>query len=291
MTRGTVRRARWPLYVLEALELGVFMIAASASAIVLFHPASPVVSGVPLRARQILMGLAMGATAIGLIHSPWGRRSGAHMNPGVTLAFLRLGKIAPSDALGYIAFQFAGGTAAMVFMRLLFERALMDGAVRYVATVPAGSGARAVLIAWLAEFAMAWLLMMTVLVTGNRPRASRFTGVLAGALVATYIVVEAPLSGMSINPARTFASAIVGDIWTAWWIYFSAPPLGMLAAAQLYVWLAGTSRVYCAKLYHDRTSPCPFRCRFHELLVGDGHADAAPAAPPIITTTSTGPLR
>ena len=88
------------------------------------------------------------------------------------------------------------------------------------------------------------------------------SGVFAGILVATYITVEAPLSGMSMNPARTFGSALPAHMWRDWWIYFSAPPLGMIAAARTYVKLAGVNNVICAKLHHGSAETCIFRCGY-----------------------------
>ncbi|MBZ0251925.1 MAG: aquaporin, partial [Candidatus Methylomirabilis sp.] len=99
----------------------------------------------------------------------------------------------------------------------------------------------------------------------NHPRLSKRTPLLAGALVALYIAVEAPLSGMSMNPARSFGSAVSAMNWTAIWIYFTAPVVGMLAASEVYVRRMGGLRVYCAKLNHHNQEPCIFRCRFGEL--------------------------
>src|SRR5918995_1257232 len=106
--------AHWPEYLIEAICLALFMISAAAVATLLQHPDSPLADliGTPLLQR-VPMGLAMGLTAAALIYSPLGARSGAHMNPSVTLTFLRLGKIAPIDAAGYVAAQFAGGIAGV----------------------------------------------------------------------------------------------------------------------------------------------------------------------------------
>jgi aquaporin Z len=101
-------------------------------------------------------------------------------------------------------------------------------------------------------------MMTMVLVTSNAARLAPYTGVFAGLLVWAYISLEAPLSGMSMNPARSFGSAIVGHVWTALWIYFTAPPLGMLAAAALYTRRHGAGSVFCAKLYHDENMRCIF---------------------------------
>lgn len=103
--------------------------------------------------------------------------------------------------------------------------------------------------------------MMAVLIASNTSALARFTGLFAGALVATYIIVEAPLSGMSMNPARTVASAVPAAMWVALWIYFTAPLLGMLAAAELYR-RVGHRSVACAKLHHRNGYRCIFRCAY-----------------------------
>jgi aquaporin Z len=77
-------------------------------------------------------------------------------------------------------------------------------------------------------------------------------------LVALYITFEAPFSGMSMNPARTFASALPGATWTALWIYFTAPVLGMFTAAALYKCFASTSQAGCAKMHHSLRHRCIF---------------------------------
>jgi aquaporin Z len=106
--------------------------------------------------------------------------------------------------------------------------------------------------------------MFTVLTVNNVPRLAPYTGLAVGSLVALYITLEEPLSGMSMNPARTFASAVAGGQWAGIWVYFTAPPLGMLAAAQAYVRLRGTMRVRCAKYHHDDA----YRCIFCEFQAG-----------------------
>jgi aquaporin Z len=217
---------------IEAAALGTFMVSASVFTVIFEHPASPFRAAIPSGdARRLLIGIAMGLTAIGLIYSPWGRRSGAHMNPAVTLAMWRLGKVPGMQAAAYIAAQFAGGVAGMLAARLMLGSALEHPAVNFVVTVPGSAGPAA---AFVAELAISSALMLAVLVASNTPRLDRYAGVVAGTLVATWIFLEAPLSGMSMNPARTFASAAVGNVWDSWWIYFTAPPTGMLAAASLY---------------------------------------------------------
>jgi aquaporin Z len=101
-------------------------------------------------------------------------------------------------------------------------------------------------------------MMSLVLYSSNHHRLDRFTGLFAGLLLAIYITVEAPFSGMSMNAARSFGSALSAEIWTGFWIYVSAPPLGMLAAAELYLWRKGNSAVKCCKLHHNNEKRCIF---------------------------------
>jgi aquaporin Z len=253
-------RKHWPEYLMEATELGLFMIAACFFTVLLFHPVSPVAEAIttePL--RRVLMGAAMGLTAIAIIFSPMGKRSGAHFNPAVTLTFLRLGKVEPWDAAFYTLFQFIGGIAGVLVAYLLFGSLVADQSVNFAATVPGPTGP---LPAFLAELAITFILMSVILTVSNTKRLSRWTGIFAGALVATYISIESPISGMSMNPARTFGSAAVGSIWTSLWIYFTAPPLGMLLAAETYKRVKENHSVACAKLHHQNNKRCIFRCNF-----------------------------
>lgn len=133
---------RVPLWIIDGALLGLFMLAVGVFAGLLYSPASPMYPLVPGElARGALMGLAMGATAITLIYSPLGSRSGAHMNPAVTLAFLRLGRVRPLDATGYIACQFAGGLAGTLLGGTIMGTLFTDDPVRYAPTTPSDHGA------------------------------------------------------------------------------------------------------------------------------------------------------
>ena len=255
--------AHWPEYAIEAFCLGTFMLSAAVFATLIYHPGYPLARAIadPI-GRNALMGLAMGSTAVALIFSPWGKRSGAHMNPATTLAFLRLGKVAPWDAAFYVAAQFAGGIAGTYAAFLILGQAIADPAVDWVVTVPGQRGAAA---AFLAEVAIAYVLLLTVLTVSNVKRLARWTGVFAGALVALYITFEAPVSGMSMNPARTFGSAVWAGRYDALWVYFTAPVLGMLLAAETFLGIGRARLVHCAKFHHDNTQRCIFNCRYGEL--------------------------
>jgi glycerol uptake facilitator-like aquaporin len=99
-------KEHWPEYLMEAAGLGIFMVSACVFGALLEYPVSPVHQTIrdPI-VRRILMGLARGLTAVGLIYSPWGKQSGAHFNPAITLTFCWLGKVKAWDACFYTVAQ------------------------------------------------------------------------------------------------------------------------------------------------------------------------------------------
>jgi aquaporin Z len=254
--------SHWPEYLLEALGLGLFMLSACAFTVLLEHPSSAARQALDDGLlRRLLIGIAMGLTAIALIYSPIGRRSGAHMNPAVTFTFWRLGRVQTWDAVFYVVFQFLGGLVGVLLAAWALGRMLIaDAAVNYAVTVSGMAGRWA---AFAAELAISCGLMLVVLLASNRPALNRYTGLLAGVLIAGYITFEAPLSGMSMNPARSLASALPARAWADLWIYFVAPPLGMLLAAELYLLWRGQQSVLCCKLHHENDARCIFKCRYH----------------------------
>jgi aquaporin Z len=256
MTTNAGRNAalHWPEYLIEAALLCLFMISACAFTVLLELPTSPVRQAISEPAvRRLLTGLAMGTTAIALIYSPWGKQSGAHFNPSTTLTFWWLGKVRARDAAWYIAAQFVGGAVGVMIAHAFLGPRLADPSTHFAATVPGAAGSVA---AFIAETVISFVLMSVILRVSNHASWARYTGLFAGALVAIYITFESPLSGMSMNPARTFGSAVAAGDWTALWLYFTAPPLGMLAAALLYVRRYGARRVICAKLHHQNDKRC-----------------------------------
>jgi len=256
-------QVHWPEYFMEATELALFMISACVFTTLLEFPGSPVRGLLPNPVlRRLLNGIAMGLTLLLLVHSRWGKQSGAHMNPTVTLMFFRLGKVGGWDALFYSVFQFLGGISGVLFAYGILGSALAHPPVNFIVTEPGRWGTG---MAFGAEIAITFLMALTVLVTSNHKALSRFTPYFAATLLAFYIFLEAPYSGMSLNPARTFGSSIVAQNFRSIWIYFAAPALGMLLAGELFL-LFGTKRgVFCAKFHHDNKMRCIFRCRYHEL--------------------------
>src|SRR5262249_44673471 len=123
-------------------------------------------------------------------------------------------------------------------------------------------------VAFVAEACISAVLMFVVLSLSGHSRFSRFTGLAAGSLVGLYISFESPLSGMSLNPPRTFSSPAPGMQWDHYWIYMFAPTLGMLLGAQVFLAIQGGRRLACAKLLHTNDSRC-IHCGFQPTSAGD----------------------
>jgi aquaporin Z len=242
----------WPEYLAEAGLLGALMVVACVVGVALGHPDSAAVQALPEPlARRALFGLAMGATVVAITYSPPGKRSGGHINPAITLAFLALRKVTARDAALYVTAQVAGATGGVLVAWALLRTRLSHPAVHFVTTRP---GPRGAIAAFGAEVAMSFVLM-TVVLAVSASRRQAWTGVCAGVLVAVYVALEAPISGMSMNPARSLGSALPAGELDVLWIYLLAPPLGMLSAAATMRRRAARA---CAKLRHAPDVPCIF---------------------------------
>ena len=190
----TSLREHWRHYAIEAAALGAFMAVAGIVAVALAKLPDPLRSLMTAHAalHRLFFGTAMGLTAIAIIYSPWGRTSGAHINPAVTLTYFLLGKIKFYDALFYVAAQFVGATIVFAAVARLLEPAIAQPNIHYVVTQPGTFGS---FVALSAEFAIAFVMMTTILYVSNSSRFARYTGLCAGVLVAAYVTFEAPLSG------------------------------------------------------------------------------------------------
>jgi aquaporin Z len=250
-------RFHWPEYLMEAAEVALYLFLTCLFAGLLLSPTSPIrhVLVRPIGVRA-LMGLAVGVTVVAIVLSPWGQRSGGHFNPALTVAFYRLGKMDLPDALLYVVAPFSGAIVGVSVARFLLPDTIGRRAVRYAVTAP---GVRGTALAFIAELTISFVLMSTILVASNRERLARYTPYLVGVLYATFITLESPLSGMSMNPARSFGPALHTSYWHAIWLYFAAPTLGMLVAAEVFLRSRDGFQPYCAKLHHANNKRCIFR--------------------------------
>lgn len=218
---------------MEALGLAIFMISACFFSALLESQSSQVHRALADSSdRVLIMGIMMGLTALFIFYSPFTSPSGSQINPAVTIAFLRLGKIQKWDAIYYIIFQFIGGTLAVYIMAGLMGDMLTASPVNFAVTVPGKHGLWA---AAFAEFFIAFIMMCTVLFTSDHKKLKKYTRMIAAFLVCINVIVAGPVSGFGMNPARTFASALPANTWTAFWIYLFIPVIAMLCAAEYYL--------------------------------------------------------
>src|SRR5437764_12165137 len=168
----------WPEYLIEAGALSTFMLSACTFSAVLEHPASPLHQAIASAVvRRCLMGVLMGATAIAIIYSRWGKRSGAQMNPSVTLSFLSLGRISRRDALFYVGAQFVGGALGVGIASTLLGKWISHQSVNYAVPKPEGAG---IAIAFMAEFVISFVLFLLGRPCNAPPKVLPFSGLLLG---------------------------------------------------------------------------------------------------------------
>jgi len=190
---------------MEAGELALYMFLTCTFATLVQHPASParqLISSAIF--RRTLMGLAIGATVVAIVLTPWGKQSGGHFNPAMTITFYWLRKVALWDAAFYIVAQFSGATIGVAIAAYVSRGALENDAIRSAVTVPGVYGNTGAIIG---ELTISFVLMITILVVSNHGTLARHTPYFVGGLYAIYITFETPLSGMSMNPARSFGPA------------------------------------------------------------------------------------
>lgn len=236
------------MYLMEAFGLAIFMVSACFFSAMLFSPKSSWYHFFPNNmVRNILMGPMMGLTALFIFYSPVTAPSGAHINPAVTVTFLRLGKISKENAAFYMLFQFIGGTVAVFVMQWLIGKTLTDSPVNSAVTVPGKVGA---LNAAITEFFIAFIMISMVLFTSASKQLKKHTRKIAACLVCCYVIFAGPISGFGMNPARSFASAFPSGIYTAFWIYMLIPFAGMLAAAECFVSIQSVKRKCRLKIVH-----------------------------------------
>ncbi|MEJ2375648.1 MAG: aquaporin [Pseudolabrys sp.] len=202
-------------------------------------------------ARRFITGFLFGSTGMLITLSPLGKESGAHINPAVTLAFWLMGRMQARHALGYVTCQLAGALIGAVPLLLW---GAMGESVIFGATVPGASyGTTWVLLGEaVTTFALVFGLFYFL-----RDRALRvYTPALFPPLYAIMVWLEAPISGTSTNPARSFGPALISGDWQGWWIYWLGPLIGTLLGVAVYLG-AGWERhmIEVAKLYHFGHDP------------------------------------
>ena len=228
---GPARRPAVPAGPVAAEALGTALLIAVGCSLVIadFGTGSAVARLLPsAAARRALTGLLFGTTGALIALSPIGRWSGAHLNPVVTLAFWLRGRMPGAVAAAYVGAQALGAIAGA--LPLLLWRS-MGRSVLYAATTPGPAGPTLALLGEAGATAALIAGLFTFL--GHR-RMRPFTPALFPPLYAILVLVEAPLSGTSTNPARSLGPGLVGGTLGSYWLYVAGPLLGTLLV--LAVW-------------------------------------------------------
>jgi aquaporin Z len=221
-------------YCYEGLGLGIFMFSAGFFDALIDSPNLPIRQHIHSAfMRRFLIGLTMGLTALYIFNAPFGKKSGAYINPAVTLVQYRLQNIDRKDAFFYVLFQFIGGTLGMYLVYLVMPVLISSTAINYIVTQPGAAGTT---VAFILEFIISCLMICTVLFTSDNIHLAKYTSYFVAILITLFITFEAPYSGMSMNPARTFSSAIISNQWKVFWLYCIAPIGGMLFGERIFVW-------------------------------------------------------
>lgn len=233
-----------------------FMVAWGLSAVVFVMSASsPMLSLVPIyRVRLLLTGILFAAGGTLVVYSPLGQRSGGHINPAVSLTFWMLGKMGGRDLALYSLAQFLGGLAGAGLVKFLWGgwAASVNAGVTMPAPWISPAGAAGV------ELLITGSLLLVILFFVSHPKLHPWTGFAAGVWVAFLVFAEAPVTGTSLNPARSLGPAVVTGTYRNLWVYFLGPLGGATATALLWkpTVIAGLRPVFCAKLFHTGRYPC-----------------------------------
>jgi aquaporin Z len=236
--------AHGDLFLAELIGTAILVLVGLSLVIFMFGAGTPMARLIPDEAlRRLVTGFLFGSTGALIALSPIGKVSGAHINPVVSLGFFLVGKLHAPAACGYICAQLAGGLLGAL---PLLAWGAMGRSVSFGATVPGPgySTSQALFGEVITTFAMVTLLYLFLSFRESRP----FTPALFPVLYAVMVCLEAPISGTSTNPARSFGPSIVSGSWQAWWIYWVGPLVGMIAAVALCSRFV--TRIEVAKLYH-----------------------------------------
>lgn len=225
-TSTATRGAKWRAAAAEAI--GVFgLVFAGCGAII-----SDAITGGA--AGHVGISLTFGLIITAMIYA-LGHISGAHFNPAVTIAFTAARHFPLALAPLYLAAQFTGAVAASAVLRLLFGPVANLGA-----TVPrAGAGQSLVL-----EGILTFFLMFVIMAVATDTRAVGQAAALAiGGTVALEALFAGPISGASMNPARSLGPALLSGTWDAQWLYIVGPVAGALLGALTYQLVRGDAAV------------------------------------------------
>jgi aquaporin Z len=249
-------KPNWSEYGAEACGTGFNLLVGISAGVLNFSPDFPIAHLIPSPSlRLLLTGLIYAGSGSLFAITPLGKLSGAHINPSVSIAFFARGKMHLHDLAGYLAAQFAGAIVGAWLLVILWQGHAAD--VHDGVTAP-GPG-YPIWFVFAAEFGMTLMLVLAIFAFLSSHRLMRWTPLMTWLLVAILAWLGAPVSGTSLNPARSFGPSLITWFWSYQWLYWIAPPLGGLCAVVLFRVIARDRKVLTGKLFHVAHYPCIFR--------------------------------
>lgn len=247
-------KSDWKLFVAEAIGTGLLLFFGLSFVIFNWGEGSPVADIIPSEPlRRFVTGFLFGTVGCLVTISPVGKYSGAHINPAVTLAFWLRGRISSGTMIGYIIAQLIGGVLGTI--PLLFW-GKQGESVGYGITLPGEAG---LIPAFWGEIIATACLIIYLYIFIGRKNLRNYTPYGIPFLYAILVWLEAPLSGCSTNPARSFAPALVAEDFTDHWLYWVAPIVGTVVVSLFFRWrrINRAYKMEAARVsYHDHpTSP------------------------------------
>jgi len=239
----------WPEYGAELLGTA-FLIFAGLSAVTFdFSAGSPLATVLPDGGiRRLITGLLFAGSGSLVAISPLGKLSGAHINPAISLAFWLHGKMHHHDLVGYIVSQFLGAALGAGLLVLVWR----DRAASVHNGITAPGAGYPIWSVFLIEMGLTFLLVLAIFLFVSSHRLMRWTPLMVWILVALMVWLEAPISGTSLSPARSFGPSLVSWFWQDQWLYYLAPLLGAVLAVCFFrlLTVVGMHDVLTAKMFH-----------------------------------------
>ncbi len=212
--------------------------------IFMFGSGSPMAELIPsVKVRQVITGFIFGSVGASIALSPLGKISGAHINPAVTIVFWLFRKLQGRLAITYILSQFTGAVIGCLPL-LLWGR--LGKSIDFGVTIPGQDYTTQA--AFLGEVITTFTMVLLLIVFIGFRQIRRFTPYMFPVLYAIMVPLEADISGISTNPARSLGPAVISGQWDTFWIYLAGPLIGALLASLAGSMLA--KRITIAKLYH-----------------------------------------
>jgi len=282
MSHDPLHQSHAPEYIAEFLGTAALVFFGLSAVVFNFSKDLPMSHWIPdPGTRRLLTGLCFAGTGSLVAISPLGRLSGGHINPAVSLAFWLSGKMRLDDFLSYVVAQMLGGimgAALLVGVWHGYAEGVHNGM-----SVPGNGWSPG--CAFIFEAALTGLMVLMIFIFVSSRRLMRWTPLMNWFLIAGMVWLEAPISGTSLNPARSIGPALMTGEWGDQWIYVVAPLLG--AMTGLFIFTAATPegrRVLTGKLFsvpHYRTvfKQAAVRPGLAPVL-GEAHGCAAAPATP-----------